>query len=68
MSLQDCKDSNGIGKPGKLSKIITSEEISAVIRLYKEYPFGAVVLETKLDNRHSIKRFLIINTQNIERS
>jgi putative transposase len=44
-----------LGKPGRPSRIITNEEISAVIGTYKEYPCSAVVLETILDNRHGIK-------------
>jgi putative transposase len=44
-----------LGKPGRPSRIITNEEISAVIGAYKEYPCSAVILETILDNRHGIK-------------
>ena len=42
-------------KPGRPSRSITNEEISAVIGTYKEYPCSAVVLETILDNRYGIK-------------
>ena len=44
-----------LAKPGRPSRSITNEEISAVIGTYKEYPCSAVVLETILDNRHGIK-------------
>lgn len=42
-------------RSGRPSRIITNEEISAVIGTYKEYPCGAVVLETILGNKHGIK-------------
>jgi putative transposase len=42
-------------RPGRPSRLTTSEEISAVIGTYKEYPCSAVVLETILDKRHGIK-------------
>jgi putative transposase len=42
-------------RSGRPSRIITNEEISAVIGTYKEYPCSAVVLETILGNRHGIK-------------
>ncbi|MFZ0511146.1 MAG: hypothetical protein WAM14_06035 [Candidatus Nitrosopolaris sp.] len=41
-----------LAKPGRPSRSITNEEISAIIGTYKEYPSSAVVLETILDNRH----------------
>ena len=44
-----------LAKPGRPSRSITNEEISAVIGTHKEYPCSAVVLETILDNRHGIK-------------
>jgi hypothetical protein len=39
-----------LAKPGRPSRSITNEEISAVMGIYKEYPCSAVVLETILDN------------------
>ena len=44
-----------LAKPGRPSRSITNEEISAVIGTYKEYPCSAVVLETILESRHGIK-------------
>ena len=44
-----------LAKPGRPSRSITKEEISAVVGIYKEYPCSAVVLETILENRHGIK-------------
>src|SRR5215469_2905717 len=44
-----------LAKPGRPSRSITNEEISAVIGTYKEYPCSAVVLESILDKRHGIK-------------
>ena len=44
-----------LAKPGRPSRSITNEEISAVIGAYKEYPCSAVVLETILEKRHGIK-------------
>ena len=44
-----------LAKPGRPSRSITNEEISAVIGTHKEYPCSAVVLETILENRHGIK-------------
>ena len=44
-----------LAKPGRPSRSITNEEISAVIGIHKEYPCSAVVLETILDKRHDIK-------------
>src|SRR5215469_15264281 len=43
-----------LAKPGRPSRLITNEEISAVIGTYKEYPCSAVVLENIL-KRHGIK-------------
>ena len=42
-------------KSGRPSRVITNDEISAVIGIYKEYPCSAVVLETILDKKHGIK-------------
>ena len=44
-----------LANPGRPSRSITKEEISAVVGIYKEYPCSAVVLETILENRHGIK-------------
>jgi hypothetical protein len=44
-----------LAKPGRPSRSITNEEISAVIGAYKEYPCSAVVLENILDKRYGIK-------------
>jgi putative transposase len=44
-----------LGKPGRQSRSIMDEEISAVIGAYKEYPCSAVVLVTILDRRYGIK-------------
>jgi putative transposase len=43
-----------LAKPGP-SRSITNEEMSAVIRTYKEYPCSVVVLEKILDKRYGIK-------------
>jgi hypothetical protein len=48
-----------LGKPGRPSRGITDEEISAVIGAYKEYPCSAVVLETIPDRRYGIKILII---------
>jgi putative transposase len=42
-------------KSGRPSRVITNDEISAVIKIYKEYPCSEVVLETILDKKHGIK-------------
>jgi len=42
-------------RSGRPSRIITNEEISAVIGTYKEYPCSAVILESILDKKHGIK-------------
>src|SRR5215831_18598216 len=44
-----------LAKPGRPSRSITNEEMSAVIGTYKEYPCSAVVLENILDKRYGIK-------------
>src|SRR5262249_29164144 len=44
-----------LAKPGRPSRRITNEEISAVIGTYKEYPCSAVVLENILDKRYGNK-------------
>ena len=41
-------------KPGRPSRSITNEEMSAVIGTYKEYHCSAVVLENILDKRYGI--------------
>ncbi len=43
-----------LAKPGRPSRSITKEEISAVIGIHKEYPCSAVVLETILDKVHNL--------------
>ena len=40
-----------LAKPGRPSRSITNEEISAVIGTYNEYPCSAIVLESILDKR-----------------
>jgi len=43
-----------LAKPGRPSRSITNEEMSAVIGTYKEYHCSAVVLENILDKRYGI--------------